>query len=260
METPNPATPSPEHVHAPLSRITFRHLGIELLERFNLEKGLLFTIREFLLRPGRATRNYLFTEDRPKFTNPLSLLLFTAAIAAFLLIQFGWEDSYFQDTFEQGLKQGYESRSGKELEAQNLPFSMEEAQLKINYIYTKYFNLLLVAILPILGLFTFLFFRKDRFFYAEHLVLNMYVMSIQNILFFPFAFFLFQNSWPAWLYMGLSLLYQIWFYLDLFTGYRTWVKVVRSITTISLAYLIYYFFMVIFIFALIFLIPFELPT
>lgn len=41
-------------------RITLKKLWADILEQLNLERGLGYTIKQFGLRPGRASREYLY--------------------------------------------------------------------------------------------------------------------------------------------------------------------------------------------------------
>ena len=60
----------------PIQRITMKNIAGHILAVFNLEKGLFYTIREMILRPGVAMQNYFYTEKRALFIKPLNFFCF----------------------------------------------------------------------------------------------------------------------------------------------------------------------------------------
>jgi len=63
-------------------------VGDALLGFFSAERGFWFTLRGFTTAPRRSFEAYL-GEGRLRFSNPLKLVVFLSALAAFLSIQFG---------------------------------------------------------------------------------------------------------------------------------------------------------------------------
>ena len=68
-------------------RITLRKVRSQILEQLNLEKGLGYTIKRFLLRPRQAVEEYLY-QNRKIYIKPFSFLLLTSAITTFLILEF----------------------------------------------------------------------------------------------------------------------------------------------------------------------------
>ena len=83
---------------------------------------------------------------------------------------------------------------------------------------TKFFNVVLLIQIPFISLASFLFFRRDRFFYAEHLAINTYIAGAQNILFLPVIPFFLQRPTLSMVYLAISVVYQVGIYIALFSG------------------------------------------
>jgi Protein of unknown function (DUF3667) len=65
-------------------RLTAHHLLHEIPHSlFHVDHGVIYTIREMLLRPGPSIKRYMAGERKP-FFSPLSLLLLVGGISAFL--------------------------------------------------------------------------------------------------------------------------------------------------------------------------------
>jgi hypothetical protein len=60
-------------------RIDVHYVSHEIQHLFHVEKGFLFTVKELLLRPGKAIREFLF-EDRSKLVKPVIFVIFIAVI------------------------------------------------------------------------------------------------------------------------------------------------------------------------------------
>jgi hypothetical protein len=224
-----------------VERITWKRIGQEILAQLQLEKGLLFTVRDLLVRPGQAIRSVLFSENRSLYVKPVGFLIFTAALATFSLLQFGDVDSYFSESFREGFEYGYTSAGGEEPDEEVMDEVAREAQLKISYITVKYFNLLIILNLPIFAFFTWLFFRKEGFFYTEHLVLNIYLIGMQNILFIPVGPFIYTSSALNLLASILGFGYLFYAYFRIFKSYSSGRRILNSIFCIAcgtLGYLI----------------------
>lgn len=149
-------------------RITLRNIFLQVLEQFNLEKGLGYTIKALTLFPGRAIKEYLF-EDRKKFMRPFQFLLLMTAIATFLT-------HFVLPAGDEILKELHES---PEWEA--IPLAIRPAIEFLSVYSQKYFNIFYLGTLPISSLATYWIFKKHRLYFAEHLVLNTFIFSYQTI-------------------------------------------------------------------------------
>lgn len=213
-------------------RITFRHISGQLLEAFNLEKGLFYTVYALTLRPGEAIREYLL-EDRTRLIPPVRLLFFSVAIAAFLTITF----IDFSSSFSEGFAEGYQAGRGPG-EAGSMPPELEKANQRFQQIYQNYFNVFLLLGVPLLGLASFWVVRKG-FFFAEHLVVNTYATCWLNI-FYICLIPLFRMDYllVSTIYMLVAAPYLIFVYYQVFQ-LRLWESIWRGII-VNVLYLTLY--------------------
>lgn len=151
-------------------RITLKKLWADLLEQFNLERGLGYTTKAFLIKPGQAVQKYLF-EDRKPFTKPLSFLLLTSAVTTFLMLEFVIKK-----------QAGINGIGSPEWEA--IPDLIKPGLKLLLVGVQKYFNLVYLLSLPLVTLASYWVLRKKyEFNLAEFLVINTYIFSIQSILY-----------------------------------------------------------------------------
>ncbi|SNT05603.1 Protein of unknown function [Ekhidna lutea] len=146
-----------------INRITFRQSFNDFLNAFNVERGLIYTLRNLFTNPGELIRNYL-GEGRHKVVNPFRLLILTTAVS--LLVMY---ISDFQSVFnemEGALNEGVDfNKTGN-----------------INEIMLDWYNLFLWISIPIFAFCTLILNRKHDYNYAENIVLQTYYISAMNLL------------------------------------------------------------------------------
>jgi len=64
---------------AQLQRIDRKHITREIANSFSVERGMLYTIRKMLFRPGESIKQYI-SEDRSRYVKPVSFLIITSLI------------------------------------------------------------------------------------------------------------------------------------------------------------------------------------
>lgn len=199
-------------------RITLAYLWREFLGAFNWDKGFMYTVKALALRPGAAIRNYL-REDRSRYFNPVRFLVLTVAVSTLLITEFA--------IFEQSVL-FYEE-----------PTSVRgEAFLEAFFaIFTKYLNILQLTTVPIFALFSWLFFRRRDYNYAEHLTMNAYVLGESTLLYLLLTPVAYYSINVYLLLAGASIIYYVWAYISFFGGKR-WSVFFKSLVAISLSYLI----------------------
>jgi len=182
-------------------RITLIHVTDDIVKTLNFEKGLLLTIRELLLRPGKFIREYLETAAiRKKYMAPVQYSVLIVGIYTFLM-------AYVPlDVFEAFQPKNLEVDNGEG----------KEIGQQFTQLYFKYFNLVMLSFIPLTSVSTYLWYRKAKLYYAEHLVINAYVVGSYTFLsiialpaFFFNASFMILSSIPAFIY-------PIWVYIDIF--------------------------------------------
>jgi len=187
-------------------RITMQTIWEYVLAIFNLERGLLYTIGQLTLRPGQAIKEFLFTEKRNKHIKPISFVILSVTVTTFLTLKLFSNDI--------GLASGISIGIPKDA----TPFVREMFEI-FNQLMTKYLNLIQMLKIPFLSIATFWLFRKNKYNFAEHLVINSYIYSYLSvcivILLLGLSFSLSINSMGSILAF-LSFAYPIYVYIKLF--------------------------------------------
>lgn len=77
----------------PLKRIDGKYLWNEIRSVLNFEKGLFYTIRELILRPGKTVREFI-QKDRQRLVKPIIFIILCSFIYSIALQFFNFEDGY----------------------------------------------------------------------------------------------------------------------------------------------------------------------
>jgi len=198
-------------------RFSLTNIGSSLLDAFNLEYGLLFTLKEFILRPGKSTRSYL-GEGRLRFFSPFRLLFITTALLL-ILMQFYVDSKDFEEGFKLGASGSAENWDA-EADAEASRISR-----RIFELFQEYYNILIWLYIPVVSFFSWLFnFRKGGFNYAEHVVFNTCYTSIVNVfsVIMALGYYLDISTVSSIIYLVLSIIYFAWYYRDLFN--KSWIR------------------------------------
>lgn len=199
-------------------RINFHSIIHEFLHGvLHVDKGVFYTMKELTLRPGVALRDYL-DGKRIRFFKPFSYLfiLSTVYIVLMQFLKISIADISVQSA---GTQSGDEELARV---AENL------TSMIINFINNHY-ALISLLILPVMALCTFILFRKSRFNYGEHLIINSYIsghMILLSIILMPFSY-LFRN-WTS-LSSLLTYILAIYMYVKVFDNYKLYSGILRSL-------------------------------
>ncbi|MFK7807804.1 MAG: DUF3667 domain-containing protein [Saprospiraceae bacterium] len=143
-----------------LKRINSQFILSEIGSVFNFQKGILFTIRELLIRPGASVRKYIH-EDRKLLVKPISFIILCSLAYSVLQRYLQFED-------------GYMNYSGFDWGGSAISFI-------VNWISNNYgFANVLMAFF--MALWIKLFFRKYDYNYFEILILLYFVLGIQMLM------------------------------------------------------------------------------
>lgn len=171
---------------------------------FQINRGLLFTIRELFLRPGLSIRNYLEGKRKPYF-KPIAYA-FTLSTIYFLFARlFGSET--FINAFATGWSNGATDQeiNGRGVELLNW--------FVANYGYT------VLLLLPVFALASHLAFRKFRLNYLEHMVLNAYITGHQallSVLFVILAAMIGEHDYLDIASLTVTIAYSTWVFWQFF--------------------------------------------
>jgi hypothetical protein len=185
------------------SRITMRSIFNILLEQFHLEKGIGYTIKRWVLSPRQAAEEYLL-EDRKRMIKPFRFVLLTVAIATFLSFQFMpiGEDLVAEMKADPNWAQ--------------IPDFLKPFIEQSSIITKKYFNLLFLSSIPFVSLASYWIFKEIQYNYAEHLVINSYLFSIQTIVYIFTIPFMTDHAWIAVSQALIIAGYTLYAYIKIF--------------------------------------------
>jgi len=141
-----------------LKRINGHYLVHEIEHVLHFERGILYTIRELLFRPGVNIKRF-FSEDRSRLVKPVIFIIITSLIYSVL--------SHFFHI---------QSIVSHDLEAQSTAAKI----LSWTESHMGYSNILMGGII---ALFIKLFFRKHPYNYFEILILLCFVMGFSMLIF-----------------------------------------------------------------------------
>jgi len=141
-------------------RITLKHLFEIAFDSFNLDRGLLFTVKMMFIDPGKLILDYLNGRTKD-FYNPLKYLLLIAGINALLMIWLNVFEANVENTNE---------LMGIDEQAQKL-------QTAVTGYMKQFLHFVAILSLPFYSLVSKWLFNKRKLFYAEHLTINSYLFA-----------------------------------------------------------------------------------
>jgi len=183
---------------------------------FEVNKGLVYTIKELFSRPGNSIREYI-QGKRIRHRNYIELLLIVIAFSYFLE-QYASINSANLVTSE-SIYEGTNSLMRSFVE-----FSNENPKLYM------------LLMIPLNALFSFIWFQRSKQNYIEHLILNTYKSSAEVIITILFIIITILYSDIAvlkiilGLFSTLVMAYSVWFYYQYFSDfdYKRWKLLGRS--------------------------------
>ena len=190
-----------------MKRINMPHLFHEFAHTFwHLEKGFLYTFKELARHPGSMQRNYL-SGYQLRYQKPSSLFAISGtvcALALYLIYKHAPDQSH-------------------------------------QYFYKHYYFFVQAAMLPFYAMITYIVFHSRDLFYAEALVMNVYMIGFMSVFIVPInllSYFL-PNNIISLLEVIFLLTYNVWTYLNFFNGKAVWWIVIKSAVTIVASYLVF---------------------
>jgi hypothetical protein len=157
----------------------------EVIHAFtHADTGIFYLVKELAFRPGKVIKEYV-AGARKKYYNPFNFFLITVAISAFLAAYFHVFDGNPQSSDP------------------------------ISNLVTKYVNWIFVASVPLQALFTWPFFRKKKYNYAENIIFHLFLGGFRivfYVLLFVVLVTLFRQYYNLILYsyFFIYILYVSW--------------------------------------------------
>ena len=190
------------------ARITWSLIGTDLINVLNFEKGVFYTIKGLVIKPKATIDDYLYG-NRSQHANPLRFLIFSTALVTLLSFYFVLKPvmkdgkyvstesgSYFEtgeefgesvfanDTDKDKDKEEVDDISSEEkAEKERIKKEQKEEVLKsAMHTWFSWLDKITFAMVPVFALFTFLFFKNAGYNYTENLVINAFMISVNNVL------------------------------------------------------------------------------
>lgn len=157
-----------------VKRYTLRFILENLLSSiFNLDKGFWLTIKHLTTSPSQVIKTYL-SGNTIRYFNPFKLFLFSSFVYTFIIIQF----NIFDQSIEQIKSYGLYTKDA------------EDSQLLMLEYIKKYMSLINLINIPFYSLSTYLLFRKYKYNFTEHMIINTYTISLYTVYNIPVALFM----------------------------------------------------------------------
>lgn len=188
-------------------RITLHHLLHETAHTFwHLEKGFLYTLKELGTKPGTMQRNYL-SGIRLHYQKPFPLFAISGTICALALF-FIYRNAANQTD---------------------------------QYFYKHYYFLVQACMIPFYALITYLLFKSRQFYYAEALVMTIYMLGFMSVFIVPINLlsFILPNGIISLLEVIFLVSYNTWTNLNFFSDKSVWVVMIKSAVSIVASYLLF---------------------
>lgn len=180
---------------------------------WHVDKGILFTLKGLFTKPGHSVRDFV-DGKRANYFSFVTLIILILAVSSFLG---HYNHIKFTDL---------------------MPQASRDVMNSLEKFITQYPKLVLVITIPIYSFFSFLWFRKARYNYSEHLVLNSYKTAAElafGLLFTIVSIFYTNIIVLTYLYYfvfsGFGFVYSTWFYFQFFSkiGYSKSELILRSV-------------------------------
>ncbi|BAO76367.1 DUF3667 domain-containing protein [Winogradskyella sp. PG-2] len=205
-------------------RIDRKYILSELVSILNLDKGIFYTVKEILIRPGKSVQHFI-KNDRNKIVKPITFIVFCSLI--YTIAQQHLINNDFLDEFGSG----YTNTLGLKNSALVSIFEW----VKKNYGYTN----ILMSVFT--ALWVKLFFRKSNYNFYEILTFLLYVLGISTLIYSLFIVLDILTGYRL-LYLGgiIGFVYSSWA-LGQFYSSRKAINYIKGVIANMLGMITFYF-------------------
>lgn len=202
-----------------VERINSSYILAELGSILNFQKGILYTIKQLLIRPGDSIRIFL-TEDRNRLVKPIMFILITSLVYTFFVEVFQFSDGYLAYDF-----------SDTEASSLNLIFEW----IASHYGYSNMIMAVFIA------MWIKLLFSSYKYNFYEILILLCFVMGIGMLMFTVFGVFESLTHTDLLTYVGyLFFFYALWA-IGQFFDQKKWINYVKALISYVLGMVTFVF-------------------
>jgi len=202
-----------------------------------IDKGILYTTKELITRPGHTIREYLYGK-RVKHFKPFAYILILSTIYV-LLTRFSNKTTFLEEIFR-GLTDGMKDAENDKSK-ENLEFFVSLLQwMKNNYAYTT------LMTIPIISLASYWSFYKAKYNYFQHLILNAYVAGQRTavyLMLLPIVYIVSDQKVDDIIdhsKIALGILLTFWSYNQFFDKLSPISKILRTVLTYILMAIIFF--------------------
>lgn len=172
------------------------------------DKGIFQLLKELALHNGKVAREYV-NGRRKKYFPPLNFYLLVAAIHVFTA-------TICEKNTAHQVRTAYQAADHSSMQAIRM-----QRLVEANHFLNHYGNLTAMFILPFTALILFLFYKKGRYNYTEHLIASMYmagfcILIYATLLLPAVTIFNIPGSIGAAVFFLLQLVYFTTFYYNFF--------------------------------------------
>lgn len=164
-------------------RINFHYLWHDIQHGLlHIDKGILFTAKELYTRPGNSIREFL-NGKRVNHFKPISLVIVLAGIYSLL--------SHY---FELNLFSGFYEINGNGGSFENSKTVVDS----VSKWFSNHYSIMSLIQIPVFSLGTYICFKKVKYNFTEHLIINTFIAGqklILHILTFPLYYWLNKTSY-----------------------------------------------------------------
>lgn len=170
---------------------------------FQIDKGFFFTIKELFMRPGHTIREYIHGK-RKKHFGPFAYVLLLSTFYFFLTKFLG------SVTVLGDFMIGFSNKGGITEDGGN-PYKILDWFIE-NYAYT------VLLLIPVYSLASYLAFRKSRYNYFEHVILNSYITGHQAIFYAlgTLLCWIVNSEFPITIAYFTTVFYSFWVFWQFF--------------------------------------------
>jgi len=210
-------------------KVDFKYLLDEISNSvFQVNRGILFTVKELFIRPGHSIREFL-AGKRIQHFKPLSYILLLSAIYVLITFLIG-KKTYLGDSLS-GMTSAIND-NGSELAITGDILN----GLSNNFAYAT------LLLLPFFSLASYISFIKTKYNYFEHLILNFYIAGQQIIIYLIFAllffFFKIEGYFIQSVPFILAMLFTFWTFVQFFKTKKLYPKILLTLLTYILNFIL----------------------
>lgn len=196
-------------------KINFHYVTHEIQHSIlHVDGGIFYTIKQLFQRPGNSIREFI-EGKRVKHFKPITFVIILSIIHSFL------EHSVQRKPFIEDFLLG----ASEPIKNPLLGWLIQ------HYSYTA------LLLIPIFSFASYLSFRKSKFNYFEHLVLNTYTFGQITVIFiltFPISYFFPQNSFFEIIRILLAIVFTFYTYFQFFNNLKRGSRIINTLITYSL--------------------------